>query len=138
MASRIRKAIDALAIAVLVGAIALGVGCGGGDGNGSERAVQWGVNPPVGPDWVRIGAALEGCSPNLPLLEKPIIESKGNRVYIELRHTPEDGKGICALNLPVAFKKINLERDLDELVLFDSSTDPPEQRWPTKTPSPTE
>jgi hypothetical protein len=132
MVFRIRKALGALVIAVLLCPTLLGVGCGGGDDNGSERAVKWGVEPPVGPNWVRIRAVLDGCSPDLPLLEKPIIEYKGNRVYIELRHTPEDGRGICFLNLPIAFKKITFERDLDELVLFDASTDPPERRWPTE------
>lgn len=137
MTFRIRKAIDALAIAVLVGAILLGVGCGGGDDSGSERAVKWWVEPPVGPSWVRARAVIEGCSPDPPLLEEPIIEYKGNQVYIELRQSPEDGKGICFLNLPIASKKITFERDLDELVIFDASTDPPEQRWPTERPLPT-
>jgi hypothetical protein len=138
MAFRIRQAIGALVIAVLVCAIPLGVGCGGGDDSGSERAVEWGVEPPVGPNWVRIRAVIEGCSPDLPLLEEPIIEYKGNRVYIELRRTPEDDKGICFLNLPIAFKKITFERALDELVLLDSSTDPPEKRWPPERPLPPE
>lgn len=127
---RIRNAIGVLAIAALAGATLLGVGCGGGDDSGSDRAVQWGIDLPVGPNWVRIRAVIEVCSPDLPLLEEPIIEYKGNRVYIELRHTTEDENGICFLNLPVAFKKITFERDLDELVLFDASTDPPERRWP--------
>jgi hypothetical protein len=103
--------------------------------------VEWGLAPPVGPNWVRISAVIEGCNPSLPLLEEPIIEYEGNRVYIELRHTPEElkeGQNSCLLNLPIAFKKITFERSLDELILFDSSTDPPEQRWPTKGPLPTE
>lgn len=135
MAYRVSKAIGALAIAVLVGAILLGVGCGGGDDSGSERAVQWGVEPRVGPNWVRARAVIEACIHDQPLVEAPIIEYKGNRVYIELRHSPEGG--ICFLNLPIASKKITFERDLDELVLFDASTDPPERRWPTERPLPT-
>jgi hypothetical protein len=138
MASGIRKAIGALAIAVLVGATLLGTECGGSDDNGSERAVEWGLAPPVGPNWIRISAVIEACIYDQPLLEAPIIEYKGNRVYIELRHTPEDDVRGCALNLPQGFRKITLERDLDELVLFDSSTDPPEQRWPTERPLPIE
>jgi hypothetical protein len=35
-------------------------------------------------------------------------------------------------------KKVTFERDLDELVLFDASTDPPERRWPRKQPWPQE
>ena len=131
-----------LAIIALMGATLLGVGCGGGDDNGSERAVKWGVDPPVGPNWARIRAVVEVCGFDPPLLEEPIIEYTGrNRVEIELRQAPEEreeGQNGCLLELLVAFKKITFERDLDELVLFDSSTDPPEQRWPTESPSPTE
>ncbi len=73
---------------------------------------------------------------DLPLLEEPIIDYTGsNRVEIELRRTPEEleeGQNGCLLQLLVAFKKITFERDLDELVLFDASTAPPERRWPEK------
>jgi hypothetical protein len=133
MAFWINKAIGTLAIAVLVGAILLGVGCGGGDDNGSERAVEWRVDRPVGPNWVRLSASIEVCHLDLPLLEEPIIEYNGNRVYIELRQTPEElseGVNGCLLQLLGAFKKITFKRDLDELVLFDASTDPSEKRWP--------
>ena len=139
MAFGIRKAISALAVAVLLGATLLGTGCGGSDDNGSERAVEWGLAPPVGPNWIRISAVIEeACIYNQPLLEAPIIEYDGDRVYIELRHTPEDDVSGCALNLPQVFRKITFERDLDELVIFDSSTDPPEQRWPPEQPLPEE
>ncbi|HEX5761805.1 MAG TPA: hypothetical protein VFY04_01650 [Solirubrobacterales bacterium] len=132
MAFTMRKAISALAVAVLVGATLFGTGCGGGDENGSERAVEWGLAPPVGPNWIRVSAPIEACIYNQPLLEAPIIEYEGNRVYIELRHTPEDDVRGCFLNLLVASKKFTFERDLGELVIFDSSTDPPEQRWPPR------
>lgn len=135
MALRARKVLGVLAIIALTGAALLGVGCGGGDDNGSERAVKWGVDPPVGPNWVRIRAVIEVCKLDPPLLEKPIIEYKGNRVYIELRRTPEElDKDVngCVPRLLIPHKKITFERDLDELVLFDSSTDPPKRRWPTE------
>ncbi len=48
MSFRIRKAIGVLAIAVLSCVSLLGVGCGSSD-DGSERAVEWGVDRPVGP-----------------------------------------------------------------------------------------
>lgn len=131
MASLTRRAIGVLAIAVLLSTTLFGVGCGRGD-DGSERAVEWTVDRPVGPNWVRLSAVIEVCSLDLPLLEEPIIEYTGsNRVYIELRRTPEELKeGGCLLRLLGAFKKITFKRDLDELVLYDASTDPPEQRWP--------
>ena len=135
MPFRIREAIGVLTIAVLSGATLFGVGCGGGD-EGSERAVEWGVDRPVGPNWVRLSAVIEVCNFDRPLLEDPIIEyTGGNRVEIELRQTPEEleeGQNGCLLRLLIAFKKITFNRDLDELVLYDSSTDPPERRWPTE------
>jgi hypothetical protein len=138
MALRIRRAMGALAIA---GAVLLGVGCGGGDDNGSERAVGWGVDRQLGPKSLRLGATVEICV-NPVQLEQPIIEYEDDRVYIELRHTPEEGEGeygSCPLTGPLLLHKtITLERDLDELVLFDSSTDPPEKRWPTESPLPAE
>jgi hypothetical protein len=119
---------------MFLGATLLTAGCGGGGGDGAERAVEWSVDRPVGLRWVRLAATTEWCwSPEAPLLEEPIVEYSGNRVYIELRRTPEESEGEhkgCLLQLLVAFKKITLERDLDELVLYDASTDPPEQRWP--------
>lgn len=130
MSFRIRNAIGVLAVAVLSCATLLGCGSGG---DGSERAVKWGVDRPVGPKRVRLSAVIEFCSAVSPPLEQPIIEYIGDRVYIELRVAPDelegDRKG-CLLSLAVAYKTITLERDLDELVLFDASTDPPEQRWP--------
>jgi|SRR6476646_2807091 len=136
MAFRIRKAIGVLVLAALAGAALLGIGCGSSDDNGSERAVKWGVDRPVGTNWVRLSAVIEVCNLDPPLLEEPIIEYKGsNRVEIELRQTPEDleeGQNGCFLRLLVAYKKITFKREVDELVLFDASTDPPEQRWPRK------
>jgi hypothetical protein len=131
MAFRIRKAIRALVVTVLLATTLAGVGCGGG-GDGSERAVKWTVDRPVGANWVRLVATVEVCIKPVQL-EQPTIEYSGHRVYIELRHTPEEGEGEhggCFLGLVPLHKTITFERDLDELVLFDSSTDPPEQRWP--------
>lgn len=134
MAFQIRNAIGVLAAAVLAGAALLAAGCDSSD-DGSQRAVDWSVDPPVDPNsnWVRLAATVEVCSVYAPLLEEPIIEYSDNRVYIELRQTPEEkeeGRKGCALGLLGAFKKITFERDLDELVLYDASTDPPEKRWP--------
>ncbi len=111
---------SALLVVMLLSAILLGVGCGGGDDSGSDRAVEWGLAPPVGPNWIRVSAVIEACIYDQPLLEAPIIEYEDDRVYIELRHTPEDDLGGCFLNLLVASKKITFERDLDELVSYDN------------------
>ena len=134
MAFSVRSAVCALAIAALLGATLFAVGCGGGD-DGSEGAVEWGIDPPVGRKWIRLTAPVESCSSELPRLERPIVEYSGNRVYIELRHTPEEkkeGQNGCLLSLLILHKTVTFKRDLDELVLFDASTDPPEQRWPRR------
>jgi hypothetical protein len=81
------------AITVLSGATLFGIGCGGSDKNGSERAVEWALAPPVGPNWIRISAVIEACIYGQPLVEAPIVEYQEDRVYIELRHTPEDDVG---------------------------------------------
>jgi hypothetical protein len=139
MTFKIENASRVFAVTVLAVAALLGVGCGSGD-DGSERAVKWGIDRPVGLNWVRLSAVIDSCSPEPPLLEEPIIEYDGNRVEIELRQTPdelEEGENGCFLNLLVAYKKITFNRDLDELVLYDSSTDPPEKRWPPEKRRPT-
>lgn len=127
-----RRPRGALAIAALLSVTMLGAGCGSGD-DGSERAVEWRVERPVGPKWARLSAVIEYCSADPPRLDRPIIEYTGDRVYIELRRTPEEleeGQNGCVLSLLVLYETITFKRDLDELVLFDASTDPPEQRWP--------
>lgn len=124
----------ALAIATVLGAVllgVLGVGCGS-VASGPGRAVEWSVDRPVGKKWVRLAATVEWCSYEVPRVEDPIIEYSGKRAYIELRIAPEreeDQTG-CLLSLLGVHKTITFERDLDELVLYDASTDPPAKRWP--------
>lgn len=131
MGSHYKKLICALVTAALLGTGLLAVGCGGGD-DGSERAVEWAVERPIGPKSVRLVATVEVCV-GAVRLERPIIEYSGDDAFIELRHTPEEMEGEhagCLLSLEVLHRNVTFERDLDELVLFDVSTDPPEQRWP--------
>jgi len=131
MASLLRRGIGVLAIATLLSTILFGVGCGGGD-DGSERAVKWAVERAVGPKTVRLVATVEFCVEPVRL-ERPIIEYSGDRVYLELRHTPEELEGQhggCFLSLLILHRTVTFNRDLDELHLFDASAEPPEQRWP--------
>ncbi len=131
MASLIKKAIGVLVISALLSATLFAVGCGGGD-DGSERAVEWHVERPVGPRSVRLVASVETCAPEPSRLERPIIEYSGERVYLELRHTPEEEQGGCLFLFLGLHRTVTFNRGLDELVLFDASTDPPEQRWPLR------
>jgi hypothetical protein len=130
MACLIRRAVGALAIAVLLSTTLAGVGCGGGD-DGTGRAVEWYVDHATGPKSVRLSAPVEICGWEPVWLEDPLITYVEDRVYLELRHTPETGDyGGCFLGLVSLRKTVSFEQDLDELTLFDSSTDPPERRWP--------
>jgi hypothetical protein len=95
--------------------------------------VEWFVDRPVDLRSVRVVAPVEYCSADWPRLERPIIEYTGDRVDIELRHAPEEMEGEhngCLLELVILRTTITFERELDELVLYDASTDPPEQCWP--------
>ena len=129
---KIKTAISILMIVELAGVVLVGTGCGGSSSE-PERVVAWRVDRPVGDNWVRLSALIKACKFDPPLLEVPIIEYNGNRVDIELRRTPEEleeDQNGCLLSLLTAFKKITFKRSLDDLVLYDSSIDPPKRRWP--------
>lgn len=131
MASLIKKTIGVLAIVALLSMALLGVGCGDG-GDGSKRAVKWTVERPVGPRSIRLVATVKVCVKAVRL-ERPIIEYSGDRVYLELRHTPEEFEGEhngCLLSLLTLHRTVTFKRNPSELVLFDKSTNPPEKRWP--------
>ena len=133
LAALIKRAMGVLVIAALLSTIPFAVGCGGGDDD-AERAVKWTVERSVSPKSVRLAAVVEVCVAPVRL-ERPIIEYSGDRVYLELRHTPENSEGEhegCFLSLAVLQRTVTFKRDLDELVLFDASTDPPERRWPRR------
>lgn len=133
MATRVSVAIGVLAILVLGGAIAIGGWVGSGDDNGPVRPVEWTVERQLGPTSARLIAPIEYCTWEEPRFEEPIVEYEGDRAYVELRLAPEEAeedRNGCFLNLPILHPTIRLERNLDELIPFDSSTDPPEQRWP--------
>ncbi len=140
MALRVGVAIGVLAIVALAGAIVIG-GWFGSDGDGSVRPVEWKVERQIGPKQARLSAPIEYCFWEEPRLEEPIIEYEGDRAYIELRLAPEEAeqdRNGCFLGLLILHKTISLERSLDELTLFDASTDPPERRWPRNRPWPGE
>lgn len=138
MATRTRVAIGVIAIVALAGAIVIG-GWLGGDDDVPPRPVEWHVERQLGPKEARLMAPIEYCVSAEARFEEPIIDYEGDRAYIELRLAPEDEEpGICFLNLQIFHTKLTLERDLDELTLYDASTDPPEQRWPWERPRPGE
>ncbi|HEX6152609.1 MAG TPA: hypothetical protein VFZ19_03715 [Solirubrobacterales bacterium] len=134
MAIRAMAVIGVLAIVALAVAIVIGGWLGSDDGE-SVRPVEWSVERQLGPKQARLSAPIEYCIREEPRFEEPIVEYRGDAAYIELRLAPEEeheGPSGCFLNLPILHPTISLERNLDELTLFDSSTDPPEQRWPRR------
>lgn len=140
MATRTRVAIGILALVALAGAILIWHGSRS-DNDGPARPVEWKVERQIGPKSARLSAPIEYCVREELQFEEPIVEHRGDRAYIELRLVPEEepeGPSGCFLNLPIAHPTITLERNLDELTLFDSSTDPPERRWPRDRPWPGE
>jgi len=140
MTLRIGVLIGVLTIAAIAAAIAIG-GWLGGDDDGPARPVEWYVERQLGPKEARLLAPIEYCITEEARFEEPIVDYEGDRAYVELRLAPEeedeDPSG-CFLDLPIFHTKLTLERNLDELALYDASTDPPEQRWPRKRPSPGE
>jgi hypothetical protein len=138
MATRTRVVIGVLTIVVLAGVIAIG-GRLGGDDDGPARPVEWYVERQIGPKEARLLAPIEYCVTEETRFEEPIVDYEGDRAYLELRLAPEDeDPSGCFLNLPILHTKLTLERNLDELTLYDASTDPPEQRWPRERPWPNE
>lgn len=118
--------------AVLCAFSSLAFGCGG-EGDRSAEAVEWGVFRPTSPRQVDLVVTVDQCDGDpKPTIQRPVIEYSGKRVFIELLLEPqkESDDGGCLPVLLGVHKKIVLKQDLDELVLFDASTDPPEQRWP--------
>lgn len=86
----IRKAIGALAIAVLLRAALLGIGCGGGDDSGSERAVGWGVERQLGPKSLRLAGTVEVCWAPVQVGTTDRRVRGRSRLY---RTPPHPGKG---------------------------------------------
>lgn len=126
MAIRTRVTIGVLALVALAGAILIWHGLGSDD-DGPVRPVEWKVERQIGRKSARLSAPIEYCIREEPQFEESIVEYKGDRAYIELRlvpeEEPEDPSG-CFLNLPIAHPTVTLERNLDELTLFDSAPIP--------------
>ncbi len=109
-------------------------GCGFGDDDGGE---QWSVANVIGDRTVRIISVVGHCAGRPePKLRVEQIEYRGNGAYIlaQLDKTvkPGDENKLCSGLELFVYKKVRLKRDIDQLVLYDASLDPPEQRWPIK------
>jgi hypothetical protein len=105
------------------------VGCGGGD---DESALQWSFFKQLGPRKVKLAGEVGYCVGHpKPRVEKVIRRYSGNRVFLTLilspeRPEPEECRGVGL----AVFKTVSFQRDLEQIELLDSSTDPPSRRWP--------
>ena len=121
-----------LGCVLLVGLFSSALGCGGG-GDHATSAVPWHVSRVLGPRQVRLVASVEACHLHpTPAIQRPVIEYSGKKVFIELRvasqeHSEDEG---CLLLKLGVYRTVTLKRNLDDLLLFDASTDPPERRRP--------
>jgi hypothetical protein len=107
------------------------VGCGGGD---DENALEWVFFKQLGPHKAKLVGEVGYCvGEPKPRVEKVIRRFSGRQVFLTLvlgqeRPEPEECRGV---GLGV-FKIVTFHRNLAQLELLDSSTDPPSLRWPVE------
>ena len=128
---RLRQRIVYLITGLLVASCVTLVACGGED----PRAHEWSFFKQLGPHKAKLAGEEVGycVGEPKPRIEKVIRSYSGNHVFLTLipsqeRPEPEECRGV-GLTL---FKKVTFRRNLEQLVLLDSSTDPPSRRWPVK------
>lgn len=127
----IRPRIVYLITGFLVASCIILVGCGGGD---ESSALQWSFFKQLGPRKAKLAGEVGYCvGEPKPRVEKVIRSYSGNRVFLTLilspeRPEPEECRGVGL----AVFKTVTFKRNLEQLELLDSSTDPPSYRWPVK------
>ena len=112
----------------------LGVGCGSGRGGDGFEWVVWEVK---GPRELRISGQTGYCVGRhpKPKIHKVEVEYEDDRIYITARMKPnpavrESQTRPCAGVILGVLKTVHLKRDIADSVIYDTSTDPPTQRWP--------
>jgi hypothetical protein len=127
----ISQRIVCLVAGLLVVSCATLVGCGGGD---NASALQWSFFKQLGPRKAKLAGEVDYCvGEPKPGVEKVIRRHSGNRVFLTLilgQDQPEP-KECLGVGLGI-FKTVSFHRNLAQLELLDSSTDPPSRRWPVE------
>lgn len=105
--------------------------CGGGD---DARALEWSFFKQLGPRKAKLAGEVGYCVGDpKPRVEKVIRRYSGSRVFLTLILSPERPKAEECRGIGLGvFKTVSFQRDLDQLILLDSSTDPPDRHWPTE------
>jgi hypothetical protein len=125
----IRQRIVYLITGLLVASCVAFVGCGSGD---DPSALQWSFFKQLGPRKAKLAGEVDYCVGHpKPRVEKVIRRYSGNRVFLTLILSPEQPEPEeCRGIILGVFKTVTFKRNLTQLVLLDSSTDPPMRRWP--------
>lgn len=102
------------------------------------RPVEWHVERQLGPKEARLRAPIEYCISEETRFEEPIVDYEDDRAYVELRLAPEEDEDPsgCFLNLPIPPRSSPWSETSTSSPFFDSSTNPPEQRWTRERPRP--
>lgn len=126
-----RKQIGNLTAGFLIAASIVLAGCGSGDDAGT---LEWSFFKRLGPNKASLAGEVDYCvGEPKPRVVKVIRRYSGNRVFLTLflsqeRPEPKECRGVILF----VFKTVTFKRNLEQLELFDSSTDPPSRRWPVK------
>lgn len=126
----IRQRIVYLITGLLVTSCVTLASCGDDDAS----ALEWSFFKQLGPRKAKLAGEVGYCVGDpKPRVEKVIRRHSGNRVFLTLILSPERPKAEECRGVGLGvFKTVSFQRDLDQLILLDSSTDPPERRWPTE------
>jgi hypothetical protein len=95
--------------------------CGGGD---DASALEWSFFKQLGPRKAKLAGEVGYCVGDpKPRVERVIRRYSGNRVFLTLILSPEGPKAEECLGVGLGvFKTVSFQRDLDQLILLDSST----------------
>lgn len=125
----IRRRIVYLITGLLAASSIILAGCGD-----DSNALEWSFFKQLGPREAKLAGEVDYCvGEPKPRVEKVIRSYSGNRVFLTLilspeRPEPEECRGIIL----GVFKTVSFQRDLEQIELLDSSTDPPSRRWPVE------
>jgi hypothetical protein len=109
------------------------LGCG--SGSHSDTSIEWGVFKQLGPRTVKLVAQVDYCiGAPVPRIGSVKKEYAGHQVLVGLSlAAPPDTYQTdkCRGVVRPVYKTMKFNRDLTALELFDTSTSPPQLRWPS-------
>lgn len=96
-----------------------------------QETLEWSLLKRTGPKQARLVGEVGYCvgTPK-PSVQHVMARYAGNRAFLKLLLSPQRPVRKCRGVGLFVYKTVTLRRNLDQLILLDSSTDPPERRWP--------